>query len=51
MKDPLSIKNFKDTLSSKDTKENVKTIVKGVLVLGIGVPLLTKLSSLIGGSK
>jgi hypothetical protein len=50
MKDPLSIKNFKDPLSSNDTKENVKTIVKGAIVLGIGIPLLVGLSSLIGGT-
>jgi len=40
-KDPLKI-NFKDT---------TKTLIKGAIVLGIGIPLVSGLTSLIGGSE
>ena len=40
-KDPLKI----------DIKETSKTILKGAIAIGIGIPLLTGLASLIGGSE
>jgi len=39
-KDPLKI-DFKDT---------TKTLIKGAVILGIGIPLVSSLASLVGGS-
>lgn len=40
-KDPLSI----------DLKETTKAVVKGALVLGIGLPILLGVSNIIGGNN
>jgi len=39
-----------DSLSI-DLKETAKSVVKGVVVLGIGIPLLLGASSILGGGE
>lgn len=43
-------KEFKDPLNL-DIKETTKNVIKGVVILGIGIPLISSLSNLIGGTK
>lgn len=48
-KDALGVKNTKDPLKI-DFKETTKDILKGAIVLAIGIPLLTGLADLINGN-
>ena len=51
MKDKtFELKNFKDPLGSK-VKDNVKTVVKGVVTVAIALPLIGAIAGMLGGSK
>lgn len=50
MRDNFWISSKKDPLSI-DLKETTKSLVKGALVIGIGIPLLLGLTKLVGGNK
>jgi len=41
---------FKDPLKI-DFKDTTKTLVKGAVILGIGIPLVSSLAGLVGSSK
>lgn len=53
MKDPLSSKEFKDPLGSKNSnfKETGKALIKGAVTLAIALPLIGAVSDILGGNN